>query len=68
VLERQLNATALQHSLLNTSPPQGSTKSGSPATNDQSCRNSPGARRYVRLPLCRTVPIAALSIVSAVFC
>ena len=26
MLERQLNATALQHSLLNTSPPQGSDK------------------------------------------
>jgi hypothetical protein len=65
VLERQLNAAALQHSLLDARPPQGSDKDWFSATNGPSCRSFPGARRYVRLPLCRIVPIAALSIVSA---
>jgi fimbrial protein FimY len=65
VLERQLNAAALQHSLLDARPPQGSDKDWFSAMNGRSCRNFPGARRYVRLPLCRIVPIAALSIVLA---
>jgi fimbrial protein FimY len=64
VLERQLNAAALQHSLLDARPRR--------VPKDWFSRNEwpilqelSGARHYVRLPLCRIVPIAALSIVSA---
>ena len=65
VLERQLNAAALQHSLLDARPPQGSDKDWFNRNEWPILQELSGARRYVRLPLCRIVPIAALSIVLA---
>jgi fimbrial protein FimY len=65
VLERQMNAAGLQHSLMEPRPFRAPIETGSRATNGPFCRSLPVARRYDRLPFCRIVPIAALSIASA---
>jgi fimbrial protein FimY len=67
VLERQLNATALQHSLLDTRP-AGYRKDWFSRNEWPILQELSRARHYVRLPICRIVPIAALSIVLAASC
>ena len=62
VLERQSTAAALQHSLMDISPPQGSSKEWFSRGEWPILQELSRGNHYVRSPCCRIAPTVALSI------